>query len=289
MTYKRVQRTLALILVLNLIVALAKGIFGALAGSVSMTADAFHSLFDSVSNVIGILSIQVAKQPPDKNHPYGHGKFETLGTLCIGLLLLVTAYWIISEGINRLITVAIPIITEITVAVMCITIAINLFVAWYELKVGKELQSDILIADAQHTKSDIYVSLSVLAGFLVVSLGYPQADPIIAFGIGLLIAKMGITLIKEAGEVLTDTKVVDCGEDVARILQSIEGVEGYHKFRCRGKRGEIFADIHVLVLPDLTVEAGHEIAKTVQKRLKAEIPGMKDVVIHIEPSREGEP
>jgi cation diffusion facilitator family transporter len=287
MTYKRVQRTLILILVLNLIVAGAKGLFGFIAGSVSMTADAFHSLFDSVSNIIGILSTQVAQQPPDRAHPYGHGKFETFGTLCIGLLLLLSAYWIITEGYERLLTGAIPTITEITIGVMCTTIAINVFVAWYERKVGKELQSDILIADAQHTKSDIYVSLSVLAGFLVVSLGYPQADPIIAFGIGILIAKMGISIIKEAGEVLTDTAIVDCEEEVEKILMTIKGVKGYHKFRCRGKRGEIFADIHVMVNPDLTVKEGHDIARNVQKRMKAEIPGMKDVVVHIEPYQEG--
>jgi cation diffusion facilitator family transporter len=288
MEYARVQRTLTLILILNIGVAIAKAAFGLLAGSVSMVADALHSTFDSVSNIVGILSTTIAKQPADKAHPYGHGKFETLGTLVIGAMLLLSAYWIITEGFNRLRSSATPDVTGITVTVLLATILVNTFVAWYERKVGLELNSQILIADAAHTRSDIFVSISVLAGFGAVSLGYPQADPLIAFGIGILIGKMGLSIIKEAGDVLTDRAVIDCEEEIKRTLSKIEGVRGYHQFRCRGKPMELFADIHVLVDPAITVRDGHDIAEAVRRRILEEVDGMQDIVVHIDPVDEYE-
>lgn len=283
MDYERVQRTLTLILILNITVAVAKAVFGLIAGSVSMVADALHSTFDSLSNIVGLISTHIAKQPPDKAHPYGHGRFETFGTLVIGGMLLLTAYWIISEGISRLNSAAIPAITELTVIVLILTIIVNILVAWYERKVGIELNSQILIADSEHTKSDIFVSLSVLAGFGAVRLGYPEADPLIAFGIGLIIGKMGLAIIKGAGDVLTDAAVIDCEDEIRRTLEKIEGVRGYHKFRCRGKPQELFADIHVLVDPEISVRDGHDVAEEVRQRLLIEVEGMQDIVVHIDP------
>ncbi len=284
MEYERVRRTLTLVLILNITVAIAKGIFGLLAGSVSMVADALHSSFDSVSNIVGIISIHISAQPPDRSHPYGHGKFETLGTLVIGGMLLLSAYWIVSEGIQRLIDASVPEISEITIAVLIGTIIINIFVTWWERRVGEETGSQILIADSQHTKSDIFVSCSVLAGFLVVNLGYPQADPLIAFLIGALIARMGLKILRGAGEVLTDAAVAGCEQDIVRIIRNTEGIRGYHKFRCRGKPDEIFADIHILVDPAITVYEGHEIAESLRKRILFEVDGMEDIVIHVDPA-----
>lgn len=288
MQYDRVQRTLALILILNLIVATAKGVFGLIAGSVSMVADAIHSAFDTVSNIIGIAAIYIAKQPPDQLHPYGHGKFETIGALLIGALLMLSAYWIITEGIDRLTSASVPEITGLTVAVLIVTIIINIFVAWYERRVGTELRSQILLADSRHTMSDIFVSCSVLAGFVVITIGYPQADPIIAFGISVLIAKMGIDIIREASNVLTDAIVIDCEKEIATIVQTTKGVWGYHEFRCRGKPQEMFADIHILVDPGITVAEGHDIADLVKERILNEIQGMADVVVHIDPAGDEE-
>ncbi len=290
MRYDRVQRTLVLVLILNLIVAAAKAIFGLMAGSVSMVADSLHSLFDSLSNIVGIVSTHIARQPPDHSHPYGHGKFETVGTLIIGAMLLLSAYWIISEGASRLFSRETPAITGITVGVMVITLLINIFVSTYERRMGKALKSQILIADARHTTSDIFVSLSVLGGFAAVWLGYPLADPLIAFGIAILIARMGLMILKDAGNVLTDAVVVDCEDQVAKVVSSVVGVKGYHDFRCRGKPQELFADIHITVDPQLSVVEGHAIAEEVLARIRAEVEGIEDVVVHVDPDehRKGE-
>lgn len=280
----RVQRVFITVLILNLAVALAKAAFGIIAGSVSMVADALHSGFDSISNIVGIIAIHLAQKPPDQGHPYGHGKIETLGTLIIGSMLLLTAGGILLEGIRRLITPAAPSITTVTVGVMIGTVITNIIVSTYERRKGEEYQSQILIADSLHTRSDVYVSLAVLGGFLAARLGYPEADPIIALAIGLLIAKIGIGILYEAAEILIDAMNLPCDPMLVRaVVMDTPGVAGYHNFRCRGKPGEIFADIHVTVDPALPVSRAHAIAEEVERRLKEAAPDLVEVVVHIGP------
>jgi cation diffusion facilitator family transporter len=280
----RVQRVFIIVLALNLSVALAKAVFGLLAGSVSMIADALHSGFDSFSNIVGIVALYFAGKPPDPEHPYGHGKIETLGTLVIGAMLLLTAAGILYEGYRRLVAPVTPAITAVTVGVMVVTLIINIAVSTYERRRGEEYRSQILVADSLHTRSDVFVSIAVLGGFLAVRLGYPQADPIIAFAIGLLITRMGIGILYEAAQVLTDAMNLPCDPALIRaVVMDTPGVAGYHDFRCRGKMGEIFADIHVTVDPALPVSLAHEISDEVERRLKETVPELAEVVVHIEP------
>ncbi|KAF5047230.1 putative cation efflux system protein [anaerobic digester metagenome] len=280
----RVQRVFVIVLILNVAVAIVKAVFGVMAGSVSMVADALHSGFDSFSNVVGIVAMHLAGKPPDPEHPYGHGKIETLGTLVIGAMLLLTAAGILLEGYGRLITPVTPEITPITVGVMVGTLITNIIVSTYERRKGEEYQSQILIADSLHTRSDVFVSTAVLGGFLAIRLGYPAADPIIALGIGLLIARMGVGILYEAAEVLIDSMNLPCDPALVRaVVMDTPGVAGYHDFRCRGKPGEIFADIHVTVDPALSITRAHAIADEVEQRLKETVPGLAEVVVHIEP------
>ena len=280
----RVQRVFVIVLILNVAVAVVKAVFGIMAGSVSMVADALHSGFDSFSNVVGIVAMHLAGKPPDPEHPYGHGKIETLGTLVIGAMLLLTAAGILLEGYGRLITPITPDITPITVGVMVGTLITNIIVSTYERRKGEEYQSQILIADSLHTRSDVFVSTAVLGGFLAIRLGYPAADPIIALGIGLLIARMGVGILYGAAEVLIDSMNLPCDPALVRaVVMDTPGVAGYHDFRCRGKPGEIFADIHVTVDPALSIARAHAISEEVEQRLKETVPGLAEVVVHIEP------
>ena len=280
----RVQRVFLLVLALNLAVAAAKAVFGLLAGSVSMVPDAIHSGFDSFSNVVGITALYFAGKPPDAEHPYGHGKIETLGTLGIGAMLLLTAAGIFFEGYERLIDPVTPDITAVTVGVMLATLIINIVVSTYERRRGEEYQSHILVADSQHTKSDVFVSIAVLSGFLAVRLGFPVADPLIAFAIALLIARMGLSILYDAAQVLTDAMNLPCDPALIRaVVMDTPGVTGYHEFRCRGKPDEIFADIRIAVDPALPVAGAHAISVEVERRLKEAVPGLVEVVVHIEP------
>lgn len=287
MNYQRVRNTLFLTLLLNLCVSLAKGIVGTLVGSVSMVADAVHSLFDSVSNIVGLISIHIAGAPPDSRHHYGHGKFETIGTLTVGVILIITAVIVAYEGMGRFVSGSAPEITPLAVGVMVVTICINLTVTLYERHVGREESSSFLLADSQHTASDIFVSLSVLGGFVFVCLGYPVADAIIALGIAFLIGKMGVEILYRSSEVLADASAEVDYALIERVVLMTEGVRSYHDFRCRGKPGEIFCDLHVVVDPEITVREGHLIGELVRVRLEAEVPGVADVVVHIDPFYDG--
>lgn len=288
MDSSRVTRTLVVTLILNIIVAVLKGVTGFLTGSVGMIADAFHSLFDSVSNIVGLISIRFASLPPDRKHPYGHGKVETMGTLVVGGLLVFTSIEVVREALMRALEDTYLTITPVMVGVMVITILINIGVNRYERKVGVEENSEFLLADAKHTLSDVFVSFSVLGGFALVAAGFQLGDAAVAVLIGLLIAKMGIEVLRDAVLVLIDTSDVHIEEQVAGVVRRIPGVLGYHDFRCRGKASEMFCDLHIVVDPEITVRDAHRIGNAVRDGIKDDIEGMVDVVVHIDPARDTE-
>ncbi len=285
MDSERVTRTLVITLILNIIVAVLKGVTGFLTGSVGMIADGLHSLFDSVSNIIGLISIHFSSLPPDRQHPYGHGKVETVGTMAVGALLLFTSVEVVREAITRAMEATVLEVTPVMVGVMVVTIIINIAVNRYERRVGTEENSEFLLADAKHTLSDVFVSFSVLVGFALVVAGFRLGDAAVAVLIGLLIAKMGVEVLKDAVLVLIDTSDVRIEQEVARVVQRIPGVRGYHDFRCRGKPNEMFCDLHIVVDPQITVLEGHQIGNAVRDGIKKGVEGMVDVVVHIDPAR----
>lgn len=134
--FEKVRKILIIILLLNLFVAISKIAYGIFSNTLSMQADGYHSLFDGVSNIIGIIGIQIASKPPDKNHPYGHSKYETMASIAIAMFLLFVGFEILHSSIDRFITESQPNITSISFIVMIATITINLFVTTYEHKKG---------------------------------------------------------------------------------------------------------------------------------------------------------
>ena len=151
-----------IVLFLNLAVAFAKIIYGTLTSTLSMTADGYHSLFDGVSNIVGLVGSFIAARPPDKEHPYGHQKYETIASIFIALLLLYVGVEIFRHALDRFLIRSVPEVTAISFLVIIGTMCINYLVTRYEYRQGLALRSQVLIADSLHTKSDIYVSLSVI-------------------------------------------------------------------------------------------------------------------------------
>jgi cation diffusion facilitator family transporter len=281
--HSQVRGILALTLLLNLFVASLKLVFGLLANSLSMLADSAHSFFDSTSNIIGLIGVGVASKPPDRGHPYGHGKYEAFATMGIAALLLITSFGIMRGALGRLLEPVVPEITALTFAVMIVTTIVNVLVSRYEGRRGRELSSQILVADSYHTRSDVYASVSVMLGFLAVRVGYPVFDPLIAVFMGFLIAKTAYRIVRDSATVLCDSSVID-DHIVLKVVESISGIQGCHKIRTRGSEGEIYVDLHMLVPADMAVRDAHELSEQVQEKLKKDIPGVKDVVVHIEPN-----
>lgn len=280
--YSSVRRILIIVFVINISVALVKGAYGLWINSISMTADGLHSLFDSASNIIGIVGIALASRPPDKDHPYGHSKFETFASLGIAMLLFATCFQILAEAISRFLNPSTPNITSLSFVIMGATLAVNVGISAYEYIIGKRLKSSILVADSMHTRSDVYASIAVILGFLAVEAGYPLADPLIAVLITGLIVLTGLEIMKESSEVLLDKALIE--ESVIRKLaESVEGVCNCHRVRTRGTKGEMYIDLHVGVDSALSIDEAHKVGVAVEEKIKSSIDGVKDVVVHMEP------
>lgn len=280
---RRIRAVLWTILVLNVGVALAKLGWGVISGSVAMQADGFHSLFDGASNVVGLFGVGMASRPADRDHPYGHAKYETYASLAIGAMLSLAAYNVGSSAIQNLMVGAEPPqVGTISFAVMLVTLAINIGITIYERIVGRRLSSEILLADAAHTGSDVWVSLGVIAGLLAVRMGYPKADAIIALVVALAIAYTAWQVFKEATVTLSDTARIEPA-DVCAAARTIDGVLGCHHVRTRGTEAEVYVDMHIQVDPTMTVEAGHDICVAVEKHICSAFEHAVDVVVHLEP------
>lgn len=281
---RAVRKTLWIVLGLNFAVAAAKLGYGLFSGSVAMTADGFHSLFDGSSNVIGLLGIALAARPPDEGHPYGHGKYETYAAAAIGGMLVVAAWEVGRSAIEGFSSGAQPPeVTAISFIVMLGTLATNIGVTTYERRIGKRVGSDILLADASHTASDIIVSLGVIGSLIAVKLGYPAADPVIALLVALAIIRTAVSVLARAEATFSDRARLDADE-VCRVVRGVDGVQGCHSVRTRGSMSEVFVDLHAEVDPEATVEEGHRASASVAVRVKEAFPEVVDVLVHLCPA-----
>lgn len=281
--YKKVKQVLWIILFANLGVALLKIIIGSMIKSASMTADGFHSLSDGSSNIVGIIGITLASKPTDKKHPYGHKKFEVISGLFIGAMLLFLGGNIIVESFSRFKNPIIPTISSLSLIALIVTLCINIFVCTYEYKIGKKLNSYILVSDSMHTKSDIFVSIGVLITLVCVKLGLPAIiDPIASLVVAGFILHASYEIFKSTIDVLVDTAIID-EELIREIIKNFEEVKDVHNIRSRGSENDAYLDMHVMVEPNITVEKSHELAHDIEEMVREKINKNTQVIIHIEP------
>jgi cation diffusion facilitator family transporter len=278
-------RTVLLVtLGLNIAVAAAKVIIGTLAGSISIRADGFHSSTDGLNNVILLLAATVAAAPPDREHPYGHRKIELFAAVAIGLSLLGIAYSIGSDVVARLRDGGTPPrIDGLALAVIVGTLVVNVFVAWWERRAAKRLQSPALLSDAAHTASDIAVTVGVLASAVFVRAGYAIVDVFAGVCVAGFIAFTGVGILRVNLRFLADTALVDVAAVVAAAA-AVEGVVATGDVRSRGAPGAVYVDLNIRVDGALTVQAAHELAHGVESRVRAAVPGVVDVHVHVEPA-----
>lgn len=279
---RKVRQVLLYTLFLNISVAAAKIVYGYSIDSISMVSDGFHSFFDGTSNIIGLIGIWIAAQPPDEDHPYGHRKFETLSTIAIAVLIFAAGAGILRETYLRINTAGAINVTVLSFVVMAVTLSVNIWVMLYEARKGRELKSDFLLADSKHTKTDIYISLSVIISLIASKLGYPLMDMIAAVVIVIFIAKMGFEILRTATAVLTDAAWIN-PDEIIEIARSFKGVRECHGIRTRGTEDFINIDLHILVDPEQKIKDAHALAHSVEAAIKRTFPSIIDVVIHIEP------
>ena len=279
-----VRQILLWILLLNWGIAAAKAGYGLWSGTLSMTADGFHSFMDGVSNIVGLLALGIASKPPDTSHPYGHRKFETLAAMGISMLLFLTAYELAVSAVSRFRSVATPQVTPLSFIVMLGSLGVNIWVTCYETRRGRELHSALLLADALHTRSDIYASLSVLAALAAAKAGSASLDVLAALFIVGLIARTAFGIIQQSFAVLADASRVDPAV-IERVVLSVPGVRWCHRIRSRGFEDAIAIDCHIWVDPEIPTTEAHRLTHAVMDRVRAEVPGVTEVLIHTEPDR----
>lgn len=281
--YARIRWVLVIVLALNWAVAVAKMIIGYLTSCQSMIADGFHSLSDGTSNIIGLIGIALSSRPVDKDHPYGHKKYETFFSLGIAALLMLVCFNLLRDGVWRLLHPVVPQVELRSFIVMLATMVVNMLVVKYEYKQGRALGSDMLIADSMHTRADVYTSISVIVALVGIKLGFPMADPIATILIALFIGYAVIKIISDASRILCDTVAIMDSEKISEIVMAVKGVKTCHKIRTRGRPDDICVDLHVQVDPEMSIEDAHKVSYIVEVTLKKKIPELTDVLVHIEP------
>lgn len=288
-TRDEVRRVLLITLMLNLLVAIGKIAIGLVSGALSVMADGFHSLIDSSANVVSLLANHIAHQPPDDDHPYGHRRFETLAALMIGGLLLVTAWEIGRSAVERLLSATSPPdITALTVGVLLVTLVVNVGVSYYERRAGQRLRSELLIADAKHTQSDIYVTTSVLISVLLIRAGLLWVDAVAALMIVMLIGRAAWQVLSQTGRVLVDTAPYTTDELHAWI-QEIPAVDDVVRVRSRGPVDAAHIDVDLRVAPATTTDHTAAIADAVREKLEQHIGDVAEVEVHFVPQQTDEP
>jgi cation diffusion facilitator family transporter len=280
--FSEVRIVLLRVLFLNLAVALAKIIYGQISGSISILSDGLHSLTDGTSNVVALVALRLAKKPPDENHPYGHRKFETLAAGGIALFLLVVVVEVGQSAIMRLRSGGSPTVTMTSFVIMLSTLAINIAVVRAERSAAKRLSSELLLADARHTQSDVLTSLAVLAALIGSASGYPILDPLAALVIVGFIGYAGFEIARDAARILSD-EIVISEEDIRRVVDRVPDVLGCHHIRSRGSADHVFLDLHIWMDGTTPLTEAHAISHRVKDLLMERFPQIADAVIHIEP------
>ena len=280
--YTEVVRVLYRVLALNFAVALVKIVLGYVTGAVSILSEGFHSLTDSASNVVALVGVSIARRPPDADHPYGHRKYETMASLGILVFLVAVLVQVLAAAYNRFVYGGVPRVFPEGIGVMAVTLVVNVFVVAYEMRAARRLSSEVLQADAMHTRSDVLTSATVLAALFGVWLGYPWLDPAAALVVAAFIGRAGWHIAQEASRILGD-QIVIAEEDVQAVVRSVPEVLGCHRIRTRGPSDYVFMDLHIWLDGQTPLEAAHSTSHVVKDRLMKRFPHLADVVIHIEP------
>jgi len=283
--HRSVVTVLRRVLVLNLIVAFAKIALGYFSGAVSILSDGFHSLADASSNIVALVGVSAAQRPADQNHPYGHRKYETMASVGILMFMLLVLSEVARNAVEHLRVPSTPTVLPLGLATMVVTLVINVFVVRYESRAGRRLRSEVLSADAKHTRSDVWTTLAVLLALAGVGLGYPVLDPIAGLVVSAFIGYACWQIAREASGVLAD-EVVLADDDIRPVVESVPGVMGCEKIRTRGSADNVFVDLHLWIDGQTPLGQAHALSHVVKDKLMARFPEIVDVVIHIEPPPE---
>jgi cation diffusion facilitator family transporter len=270
--------------VVDLALGVAKIFYGFVAQSQALIADGIHSLSDLFTDFFVIYAAVHGSQEADEEHPYGHKRFETAVTVMLGIALMAVAVGIGYDAARRLFSperLLHPGMPALVVAV--ISIVSKEIIYHYSIRIAKKYRSEMLRANAWHSRSDAISSVIVVIGVLGSMAGLDYLDAIAAIGVALMVVKIGWDLTWNNLRELVDTGLeAERVEAIRRAIMAVDGVTDTHMLRTRRMGGDALADVHIQVHPNISVSEGHHISETVRKRLIRQIEELTDVTVHID-------
>ena len=275
--------------VTNLFLSLIKLIGGYFGNSMALVADGIHSLSDLITDAVVYFSHGVGQLPPDRNHPYGHGRAETIGTTVVGLLIIFTGLGVAYESWETIFQTIEKVPGALAAGIAFLSIIINEGLYQYTLKIGKSTNSPSLIANAWHHRTDAISSIAALVGILGAWNGFFILDPLAGGLVGLMVCKVGFDFSSKGFRDLMDTGLNEENmEMIFKILNEIPEVLQFHDLRSRTIGGEVLIDVHILVNREMTVTEGHQVAEEVRRKIIKDFNNVQDVLVHVDGEHDAE-
>jgi len=286
--YNKVRKVTLIGSAVDFLLGITKILVGWVAHSQALIADGIHSLSDLATDFIVLYAAKHAHKEADEDHPYGHGRIETLATVGLGVTLIIIAGGIAYDAVLRLNDpgkLLQPGLLALVVA--AVSVVAKEWIYHYTIKVARYLRSDMLMANAWHSRSDAITSVVVVIGIAGAMLEYPYLDAVAAVAVAVMIAKIGVDLVRTSSKELIDTALEPQEIDTIRgHIFSVSGVRAMHMLRSRKSAGDAFIDVHIQVDPRLSVSDGHQVGETVRRQLMDKVDIVSDVTVHIDPEND---
>ena len=282
--YRAARKATWIGIITNLVMALVKGVGGVAAHSQALVADALHSLSDVLTDLLVLVAVRLGAREPDSDHPYGHGRFETLATVLLGIILIGAGIGIAVQAAMRLTEGEIPIPTWPALLAAAFSIGANEWLYQVQIRIGRRHRASSVMANAWHHRTDALSSIAALVGIAGSMMGWLVLDTVAAVAVALMVAWAGAKLGWQAVQELVDTALDD--EEVERIQRQmlrIEGVDAVHNLKTRRMGPEVLVDVHVQVPGTISVSEGHQIAERVRRHLIQSHPEVSEVLVHVDP------
>lgn len=273
----------------NVLLAVVKSLVGLAVGSIALFADGIHSLSDLLTDAAVLIGVHLGSRKPDSDHPYGHGRFETFSTVIVAMILIVVGGGMTYKASMEIARMHAEEAENVTISTWVIWVALlsvlskEALYQWTRI-VAVRVHSSVVYANAWHHRSDALSSVAVIIGAIAVKFGYPHGDQLGAIVVGLMIIVVGGKVIgqciNEFAERAVDEQTI---EQIQKIIESEKRIRHWHKLRTRTAGREIFVDLHILVDPQLNITEAHEIAESLERTLRDQIPQPVNVMVHIEP------
>ena len=255
---------------------------GLMSGSFALVSEGAHTLSDVITSIIAYVGFYIGQKPADAEHPIGHGRAEAISGLVIVIFLVIVAWEIMQGAVEKILNPSLITVPETLAAVMAtMGIIVNFSISEYIINLGKSIKSPAIVADGKHQRTDIFSSIAILVGVIVSNMGYPILDPIIAFGIGILILKTAYEIAKEnTNNIMGTVPSKEFINEIKRVANEIPTVKNPHNIKVDYLGAYATVTLHIELDGNMTLDESHKIVHVVQNNIIKEIPEVKYVIVH---------